>query len=133
MTLETPDAPPANPAVSPQQRQQSNFTVHLFFAVALLFIVAWKYFLYFYSPSTEHGLTAGRLGATLGHTLIWGLAYSMCLATRKKVVLGCLAAPTVFFGVLLIPALGYLGLLVMGVVFYLAKRQAESTGQNAQA
>lgn len=129
MTLKPPEEPIKETTSIASQSLQSNFTVHLLFAIALLFIVAVKYFLYFHSAATEHGFTAGRIGATFGHLLIWGLAYSMCLATQKKVVLGCLAAPTLFFGVLLIPALGYLGLILMGFVFYIAKRNTGAAKQ----
>jgi len=124
MTQEIPKGTSQKPKTPASQSRQSNFSVHLLFAIVLLFILAMKYVLYFQSPATEHGLTAGRLGATLAHLLIWGLAYSMCVSTQKKALLGCLAAPTLFFGVLLIPALGFIGLIVMGVVHHFAKRHS---------
>lgn len=101
----------------PDRPSGDNFAVHLSFIIVLAAILAIKYRLYFSSPATEHGLTDVRIGATVAHLLMWTFAYTMCRRTRRKVLLGILAAPTLFFGVLTVPILGWVGIVVMFVAY----------------
>lgn len=96
--------------------RESNITVHLVFGGVLLAILAFKYFLYFGSSITGTGLTPGRVGATLGHLLIWVFAYKMTLRAARRLLMGLIAAPTLLLGVLTFPLVGWIGIIIMFIV-----------------
>lgn len=125
--------PGAQEPTSDHGDRHGRFTVHVVFAIVFLFMVATKYVLYFSPSSIDPGLTGLRVGATLGHLLIWALAYSMCLGTKKKLLMCFLAAPTLFFGILTFPFLGYLGLICMFIVYKTVARKPNEAQQQTQA
>jgi tryptophan-rich sensory protein len=104
-------------------RQPRNLPVHIAFIIVLAAILALKYYLYFQSPETGDGLSVKRVGATLSHLLIWAFSYTMCVYASRKLLLGILAGVTLFFGVLVMPILGWIGVVVMYVVY---KRSARA-------
>ncbi|MFC1706449.1 hypothetical protein ACFL59_06430 [Planctomycetota bacterium] len=132
MTHEANEECSDNPSSDTATSSPAKLAVHLAFVTVLLFVISLKYYLYFASPITGHGLTPGRLGATLSHLLILAFAYVMCLGSPRKLRMGLIAAPTLFFGVLTLPILGWLGLVVMVIVYRLERRKKTAEG-NAEA
>lgn len=109
-------------AQSEATQEPSNFGIHLTFIIFLAAILAWKYYMYFHSPATDAGISAaGRLGARIGattsHLLIWAVSYAICVYGSRKRLLVILACVTLFFGVLTLPILGWIGILVMLIVY----------------
>lgn len=104
------------------------FPTHLVFLVLLFLMLIWKYYLYFASPVTGTGLTAGRIGATLGHMLIWTMSYLICHKGGSSTMLLVIGILTVLFGVLTVPMLGYIGVVILYLV-YRARRRAIAEGR----
>lgn len=105
------------------KHKNPNFPTHLIFLVLLAFILALKYHLYFDSPLTGTGFTARRLGATLSHLLIWAIAYSLCYKSSGNALLLTLGALFVFLGWILIPLIGWAGVIILYVVYRKVRRK----------
>jgi hypothetical protein len=105
------------PSSRPPDRR-STLVVHAAFWAVLLADAALKYQLYFGAPATDPGFTPRRIGATVSHFLIWLFAYVMCLNSSRRLLMGLVAAPTLFLGILIVPLLGWGGILAM----YLLRR-----------
>jgi hypothetical protein len=105
-------------AQSEATQEPSNFGIHLTFIIFLAAILAWKYYIYFYPDATFAGMSAAaRLGATISHLLIWAVSYAICVYGSRKRLLLVMACVTLFVGVLTVPILGWIGLVVMLIVY----------------
>jgi hypothetical protein len=91
--------------------------VHLVFIIALVAILAWKYYLYYQTPATAHGITAGRAGASCSHLLLWLSSYALCISGSRKLLLLILACVTLFVGLFTLPILGWIGIAVMYFIY----------------
>jgi hypothetical protein len=80
-------------------------------------ILAWKYYLYFQSPATEHGMNAGRAGASCAHFFLWLFSYGLCISGSPKPLLLTLAGVTLLVGLFAFPILGCIGIVVMYVIY----------------
>jgi hypothetical protein len=100
------------------QDRRSTLVVHAAFWSVLLADIALKYLLYFGPLATGPGFTARHVGATVSHFLIWLLAYVLCLNSSRRPLMGLVAAPTLFLGILVVPLLGWAGILAL----YLLRR-----------
>lgn len=117
-----PSVPSPN-ELSPYEMRQRR-VVHVVFIAALVAILAWKYYLYFQSPATQHGISASRLGASCAHLLLWLFAYGLCISGSQKVLLLILAGVTLFVGVFTLPILGWIGIAVM---YFIYRRSAPAS------
>ena len=125
----------AEPSVSsPNALSSSEMSrrrvVHVIFIAALVAILAWKYYLYFQSPATEHGISAGRVGASCVHLLLWLFSYGLCISGSRKLPLLIVAGVTLFVGVFTLPILGWIGIAVM---YFIYKRSAPDSQVAAAA
>ncbi len=119
-----PSVPP--PGVLSPTEMRWRRIVHLIFIIALGAILAWKYYLYFQSPATARGITAGRAGASCMHLLLWLASYALCISGSRKLLLLILAGVTLFVGVLTLPILGWIGIAVM---YFIYSSAPASTGR----
>ena len=103
------------------------FPVHLLFLVVLFTMLMLKYYLYFASPVTGTGLNPGRIGATFAHLTIWAIAYSICFKGNGTGLLLGIGIPTVLVGMLTVPLLGFLGLIILYVVYRAQRRAIDET------
>lgn len=110
-----PSVPSPN-VLSPTEMRWRR-VVHLVFIIALVAILAWKYYLYYRSPATAHGITAGRAGASCAHLLLWLFSYALCISGSRKLLLLLLAGVTLFVGLLTVPILGGVGIAVMYFIY----------------
>lgn len=114
---------PSTSALSPSEIRQRR-VVHLVFIVALVAILAWKYYLYYQYPAMEHGINAGRVGASCMHLLLWLFSYGLCISGSPKLLLLVLAGVTLLVGLFTFPILGLIGIAVMYLIY---KRSAPAS------
>lgn len=114
-----PSTPSTN-ALSPAELRKRR-VVHVLFIVALVAILAWKYYLYFQSPpAEEHGINARRTGASCMHLLLWLFSYALCISGSQKLPLLIVAAVTLLVGLFTFPILGCAGIAVMYFIYRLS-------------
>jgi|ERR1044072_925421 hypothetical protein len=98
--------------------------VHLIFIVALVAILAWKYYLYFQYTETEHGINARRLGASCMHLLLWLFCYGLCISGSRNplslILLLLLSGVTLLVGLFTLPILGCVGIGIMYVIYHVS-------------
>lgn len=87
------------------------------FLVALVVILAWKYYLYFQSPEMEHGINTRRAGASCAHFFLWLFSYGLCISGSPKPLLLTLAGVTLFVGLFTFPLLGCVGIVIMYFIY----------------
>jgi hypothetical protein len=120
---------PSPYALSPSEVRWRRI-VHLVFIIALVAILAWKYYLYYQSPATAHGITARRAGASCSQLLLWLFSYGLCISGSRKLLLLILAGVTLFVGLFTLPILGWIGIVVM---YFIYKRSAPASPVTAAA
>lgn len=133
MSTSEPDVPnqtepsaPSPIALSPSEMRRRR-VVHVFFIVALVAILAWKYYLYFqYPPVEEHGINAKRMGASCMHLLLWLFAYGLCISGSRKLPLLIVAAVTLLVGLFTLPVLGCVGIAIMYLIYELTSRASKT-------
>jgi hypothetical protein len=109
--------------LSPSEMRRRR-VVHLFFIVALVAILAWKYYLYFQYTEMEHGISARRMGASCMHLLLWLFCYGLCISSSRNpltlILLLILTCVTLLVGLFTFPVLGCLGIALMYVIYHVS-------------
>lgn len=110
-----PSIPSPNVLSSAEMRRRR--VIHLVFIIALVAILAWKYYLYFQSPEMAHGINARRMGASCMNLLLWLCSYALCISGSQKILLLSLAGVTLLLGLFTLPILGWIGIAIMYFIY----------------
>lgn len=124
---------PSTDVLSPSEMRKRR-VVHVIFILALLGILAWKYYLYFQLlPPAERGIDSRHTGASCLQLLLWLFSYGLCISGSQKLPLLILSVVTLFVGVFLVPILGCVGIVIMYLIYELSASASRASAANSSS